>query len=239
MNTINIAYTPWFEKNNSYSNIDPAYNDTWLDLVRFDIEKLDTWKESTSNYKKCPAFINFVDQFWVIRSSIDVEITWDRVKRRITSNLSESAHSMMIKTHSGDFNSYVAPPIIAINNSAVFYSDDNVWIDVLPPFNHIDDSWRLLPASFNICTWQRPVVPTFEMLKDVVSIKRGQPLAYVRFRSTNQQDLFKLIKQEKTSELEKVVLGCSSVKFFQKNLSWKIVLGIIPNKLRPSKMINK
>jgi hypothetical protein len=77
------------------------------------------------------------------------------------------------------------------------------------------------------------------MLKDVVSIKRGQPLAYVRFRSTNQQDLFKLIKQEKTSELEKVVLGCSSVKFFQKNLSWKIVLGIIPNKLRPSKMINK
>jgi hypothetical protein len=237
MKTINIAYTPWFEKNSLYSDIDPAYNDEWINVIGYDIEKLDTWEESTSNYKKCPAFVNFVDQFWVIQSAIDVTISWD--KRKIISNLSESAHGMLIKSHTGDFNPFTAPPIVAINNSFLFCADEDVWVDILPPFNHIDKSWRLIPGSFNIHTWQRPVVPTFEMLHSTISINRGQPLAYVRFRSKNQQDLFKLSKQEKTKELETLVMGCSSVKFFQKNLSWKIVLGMIPNKLRPARLVKK
>jgi hypothetical protein len=239
MKTINIAYTPWFEKNNLYSEIDPTYNDGWLNILGYDVEKLDTWKESTSNYKKCPAFTHFVDQFWVLRSAIDVTLTWDPVKRKLISNLPESAHSMLIKNHTGDFNPFTAPPIVAINNSVLFYADEDVWIDMFPPFNHIDNAWRLLPGSFNIHNWQRPVVPTFEMLSETICIKRGQPLAYIRFRSKNQQDSFKLFKQEKTKELETLAMSCSSVKFFQKNLSWKIVLGLIPNKLRPKKLINK
>jgi hypothetical protein len=77
------------------------------------------------------------------------------------------------------------------------------------------------------------------MLANTVKIQRGQPLAYIRFRSNNPQDKFKLIKQDRTPELEKLVLSCSSLKFFQRNLSWKFVTGLIPNKLRPKKLVKK
>jgi hypothetical protein len=208
-------------------------------LLHYDLEKLDTWKNSTSNYTKCPAFINYVDQFWVLKSSIDVVLTWDETKKKLSSNLAPNAHDMLIKSHAGDFNPYTSLPIVAINNGVVFFADTEVWLDFLPPFNHIDTAWRLIPGSFNIHSWQRPAVPTFEMLSNTVKIQRGQPLAYARFRSTNPQDKFKLIKQEKTEELEKLVMSCSSVKFFQRNLSWKFVTGLIPNKLRPKKLIKK
>ena len=90
MNTINIGYTHWFEKNDYSSDTNPALNDSWTALVNYDLEKLDTWKTTTSNYTKCPAFVNYVDQFWVLKSAIDVTITWDDAKKKITSNLSLS-----------------------------------------------------------------------------------------------------------------------------------------------------
>lgn len=239
MNTINIGYTHWFEKNDYSSDTNPALNDSWTGLVNYDLEKLDTWKTTTSNYTKCPAFVNYVDQIWVLKSAIDVTITWDDAKKKITSNLFPASHDMLIKSHAGDFNPYTSPPIVAINNGIVFVADTDVWMDFLPPFNHIDPNWRLIPGSFNIHNWQRPAVPTFEMLGNTVKIQRGQPLAYFRFRSNNPQDKFKLIKQERTEELEKLVLSCSSLKFFQRNLSWKFVTGLITNKLRPKKLVKK
>jgi hypothetical protein len=237
MKTITIAYTPWFEKTNSYSETDPVYNDSWTGLINYELEKLDTWKDSKSNYIKCPAFVSYTDQIWVIKSAFDVNLKWDNVKKLLTSNLPPNAHNLLIKSHVGDFNPYSGLPIAALNNSIIFYADEDVWVEALPPFNHLDNTWRFLPATFNIFNWQRPVVPTFEMLTDEIKISRGQPLAYIRFRSSNPLDRFKLVKQEKTKELEEVAKACSSLKFFQKNTSWKIVTGVIPNKLRPKHLI--
>ncbi len=235
--TIRIAYADWFEKSIFHSDCDPKLNSNWINLLNFDLEKLDTWNDSKSNYKKCPAFVNYVDQTWVLKSAIDIELKWDPIKKTIESNLMPGSHELFIKMHEGDFNPYTARPIVAINNCIVFLSDCDIWVDCIPPFNHIDNSWRLLPASFNIYNWQRPVVPTFEMMKDEVKIKRGQPLIYFKFRSNNQKDMFQLEKIPLTENIEKLVMTCSSVKFFQKNISWKIVTGLIPNKFRPKKIL--
>jgi hypothetical protein len=175
----------------------------------------------------------------MLKSSIDVKLTWEDNKKKLTSSLSPMAQNMLIKPHTGDFNPYTSPPIVGLNIGFVFVSDVDVWIDLLPPFYHIDNNWRLIPGSFNIYNWQRPVMPTFEMLHNEVEIKRDQPLAYIRFRSKDPRDKFKLIKQEKTLELEKLVMSCTSVKFFQKNISWKFVTGFIPNKFRSKRLIKK
>lgn len=237
MKTIKIGYTPWFEKSSISSDIDPAHNSSWINLLNFDLEKLDTWKSSTSNFTKCPAFVNYIDTFYVLRSAVDVTINWDKNKKKLTSNLLPPAHQLLLKLHTGDFNPYTGIPIVALNNGILFVADEDVWLDFLPPFNHIDLSWRLIPGSFNIRNWHRPAVPTFELLGEEIKIERGQPLAYVRFRSNNPMDKFKLVKQERTSELESMVMTCSSVKFFQKNISWKFVTGLLPNKFRPKKLI--
>lgn len=237
MSTITVGYNFWFEKNNLYSDIDPSHNGEWLNLLNYDIEKLDTWKNSNSNFKKCPAFVNYIDQFWVLKSSIDVSVKWEPAKKKFISNLSLEAHQLLIKEHHGDFNPYTGIPIFALNNCVLLFSDEDVWVDVLPPFNHIVPEWRLLPASFNICNWQRPIVPTFELLGSETNFFRGQPLLYLRFRSKNPRDFFKLKKQELDENIKKLTMSCSSLKFFQKNLSWQIVTGMIPNKFRPKKLL--
>lgn len=234
---IDIAYCDWFEKTGLHCDTDPRLNSSWTNLLNYDVEKLDSWKDSKSNYNKCPAFVNYIDQIWVLKSALDLDIEWNSQKKKIISNLPSPSHDLFIKTHDGDFNPYVDRPIVALNTCVLFLADNDVWVDFMPPFNHIDHKWRLIPGTFNIYNWQRPVVPTFEMIENKITIKRGQPLAYFRFRSHNPKDVFKLSKVSLTADIENLVMSCSSVKFFQRNISWKIITGLIPNKLRPRKLL--
>jgi hypothetical protein len=237
MSVVRIGYIPWFEKSPQTSGLGPFNYYGWSEIVQFEIEKLDTWKDSDKGFMKCPAFVKYVDQTWVIRSLIDITLIWDDRNKVLSSNLPKLAHDAMIRVHWGDFDSNKDAPIVAINSAFIFVADEEVWIDFMPPYNHIDLNWRLMPGSFNICNWQRPVVPTFEMLNNQVEIKRGQPLAYIKFRSRNPQDMFQLNRQERTEELEHIVNSSVTVKTYQHNLSWKVVSGIIPNKLRPKKLV--
>jgi hypothetical protein len=237
MSVVKVGYTPWFEKSPNTNGLGPLNYYGWNEIVHFDLEKLDTWKDSKLGFMKCPAFVKYVDQTWVIRCLVDVDIEWDPYNRVLLSNLPSLAHDAMCKVHWGDFDPAVDKPIVAINSSFLLYADEEVWVDFLPPYNHIDPKWRLMPGSYNIFTWQRPLVPTFEMLENKISFKRGQPLAYLRFRSKNPQDLFKLVKQPRTDELDHLVNSSVTVKSYQTNLSWNIVTGMIPNKLRPKNLI--
>ena len=238
MSIIKIGYIPWFEKSPHTNNGSVNYYG-WSEIIHFDLEKLDTWKDSKKGFMKCPAFVKYVDQTWVIKSTIDVTIRWDSFNKVLHSDLPTMAHEAMIRTHWGDFNPETDRPIVAVNSAFLFVADDDVWVDFLPPYNDIDLKWRLMPGSFNIKNWQRPVVPTFEMMADEIVIKRGQPLAYIKFRSKDPQDLFKLVKQERTDELEHLVNSSVTVKSYQPNLSWQIVSGNIPNKLRDGKTLVK
>lgn len=238
MSVIKIGYVPWFEKS-PYTDQGSVNYYGWNEVVNFELEKIDTWKNSSAGFMKCPAFVKYVDQTWVIKSPIDLDIRWDDTNKVLHSNLPEMAHNAMIRTHWGDFDVEKDRPIVAINSSYLFVADDDVWIDFLPPFNSIDPGWRLMPASFNINTWQRPVVPTFELLANEINIKRGQPLAYIKFRSKNPQDLFKPIKQERTEELEHLANSCVTIKTYQPNLSWQVVAGNIPNNQRKGKKLVK
>jgi hypothetical protein len=101
-----------------------------------------------------------------------------------------------------------------------------------PAFNDIDISWRLIPGSYNIGNWYRPFVTTFEMLTDEIKISRGQPLAYVKFRTPEIKDKVKLVKIDRTEHLEHVVNSSLTLKHYIPKISWKIHNSF--NKLRPS-----
>ncbi len=229
---VKIGYCPWFEKNYQTTNTALNYYG-WAELAHFDLTPLDTWDDSTSRYHKCPAFVKYVKNTFVLRNMIDLNIQWDKVNQVLHSNLPAEAHNAMIRTHWGDFDIENGNPIVAVSNSFVFVADQPVYIEFLPPFNHIDNSWRLIPGMYNIYSWQRPVITTIEMLEKQVILKRGQPLAYVRFRSDNPSDTFTLEKIERTEKLEHAVNSCLTLKHYMPKLSWKIHNAI--NKLRPKR----
>lgn len=230
--TAKIGYTPWVEK--VYHQTQRNYFG-WFDLAHIDIERLDTWKDSTSNYFKCPAHVQYVNNTFVLRCPIDVTITYDKVNKVMMSNLPQESQDAVFRTQWADFDVENGFPIIGFNASYVFVADQPTVIEFLPPYNDVDPAWRLMPGNFNIYYWQRPVLPTFEMLQNTVTLKRGQPLAYLRFRSENLKETFALTKIERTPELEHAVNSCVVVKHFMPNLSWRLQSTM--NKLRPKKWL--
>jgi hypothetical protein len=166
--------------------------------------------------------INYINNTFVLRSIIDLEFEWDHLNKVLNSNLTGPSHDLMLRVHYEDFDHEKGNPIIAISSAFVFVADQPVYVEFLPPFNDIDPAWRLIPGHFNIHSWTRPVLPTIEMLEKKVKIKRGQPLAYIRFKSENLRDSFTLERIPRTRELEDAVNGCLSVKSFMPNLSWKL-----------------
>jgi hypothetical protein len=233
---IKIGYCPWNEKNSSTTNTALNYYG-WVDLAHYELEKLSTWEESTSKYHQCPAFTNYVNQFYVVRNSVDIILRWDRVNKVLHSNLSYECHNSFVRLHWGDFDPETANPIVALSNSFVFVSDHDVYIEMLPPFNDIDKAWRLIPGSFNIGNWYRPFITTFEMLENEIHIPRGQPMAYVKFRTPNIKDKIKLVKIERTEQLEHAVNSSLTLKHFIPKISWRIHNSI--NKLKPKTWFTK
>ena len=233
---IKVGYCPWSEKTVNTTNTALNYYG-WNELAQYDLEKLSTWDNSDSKYNQCPAFTNYINQFFVVRNTVDVTLRWDKINKVLHSDLTYECHNSFVRLHWGDFNPETGKPIVALSNSFVFVSDHDVYIEVLPPFNDIDSSWQLIPGSYNIGNWFRPFVTTFEMLEDEITIPRGQPMAYIKFRSSNVKDKIKLEKIDRTTQLEHVVNSSLTLKHYIPKLSWKIHNSF--NKLRPSTWFNK
>lgn len=233
---IKIGYCDWNEKNSGTTNTALNYYG-WSELAQYELEKLSTWDNSDSKQLQCPAFANYVNQFYVIKNSVDVILRWDKVNKVLHSNLSYECHNSFVRLHWGDFNPETGNPIVALSNSFVFVCDHDVYIEMLPPFNDIDNSWRLMPGSFNIGNWYRPVVTTFEMLKDEVCIPRGAAMAYIKFRTPSPTDRVKLVPIERTDQLEHVVNSSLTLKHYIPKLSWKIHNTF--NRLRPKTWFKK
>ena len=218
---VKIGYCPWATKDYR-TDQSTTHNPAWIENAYFELEKLDTWKDSTSRFLECPAMINYINNTFVLRSAIDLEFEWDPYNKVLNTDLPSPANDLMLRVHYEDFDHEKGLPIVAISSSFVFVADQPVYVEFLPPFNDIDPAWRMIPGHFNIHSWTRPVLPTIELLENKVKIKRGQPLSYIRFKSENLRDSFALERIERTKELEDAVNGCLSVKSFMPNLSWKL-----------------
>lgn len=231
---VKVGWCPWHE-NNELTTINASTYYGWAEVACIEPKKLDTWSDTTSGFSRCPAFLNYVNSTYMLCANIDIELDWDPHNRVLNSSLNHAAHNTYVNLHSGDFDPTSGFPIVAVASSYLFVADQPVVLELTPPYNHIDPAWRVMPGSFNIYNWQRPVVPTFEMLENRVVIKRGQPLLYVRFKTENFKDTIILEKIERTKELDHTVNSCLSVKTYQKNLSWKIANTF--NKFRPKKFL--
>jgi hypothetical protein len=231
---VKIGWCPWPEKSHLTSS-NSAMHWGYGELVTIEPKRLDTWDNSHSGFTKCPAFTTYTNNTYMICSAIDVELTWDPINKVLNSNLQQAAHDTFINLHQKDFVPDVDPPIVATMSSMLFVADQPVIIEMTPPYNHIDPAWRAMPGAFNIYNWFRPVIPTFEMLHTKVSIKRGQPLLYVRFRTENLKDNIVLERIERTEQLDNLVNSCLSVKTYQPNLSWKIANTF--NAIRPKNFL--
>jgi hypothetical protein len=106
--------------------------------------------------------------------------------------------------------------MFTLDFSYVFYSEHDIAMEMIPATMEKTEfikNTNLISGEYNIAKWIRPVSPAFEIVDDqkVLTIKRGDPLYYIRFRTDKKVNL---IRVEQSTTVEKVEKACARLKFF-------------------------
>ena len=200
----------------------------WKDILLIDPEPvlstIFSERDKDVLYFKCPAFIEYYKNCYLIRSPIDLTVTITRdSNNKVTVHSDQYPYhiiSDLIYPRFSENNTY---GMMTLSINYIFFSEESTLIELLPPIMHsseFQDNIRVICGTYDIGKWIRTVELAFE-LKDeskTINIKRGDPLYYVRFNTT---DKVVLVEKEYTQDIHYLRNTCSTVKTFMKNNSMK------------------
>ena len=189
--------------------------DERFDLVMQPPERLlNSVMEEYSEFKvkKCPGINDMWSNTFVIRSPFDFSISFDDELKRVMINEEETS----IETNefsdiiSNDPSLYTKFPVVQITLRQLFSSDKQCKMSIIPPIFHLheNDAWKHIRYSsgiIDIHNWHRPISWAFEWIDTTKKIifKKGDPIAYAIFNSTNLNDSFNMKRSEYKGEIKK------------------------------------
>lgn len=210
------------------------HNDNFFSTIGFidPIPLKDTLDEHLKSnfYFKCPAFIDFVKNIYVIKSTCNLHFICDNTSHRINIINSEKDrffdfkkyHESWLCNRQHDLSEEYKKDhfLFSISNYFIFYSKQNIKMSILPPFLHDSELFyktRIIPGSFNINKWVRPIEIALETNKKntEINVKRGDILCYVYFTDlTNSDNKIKLKKMEEDEYVKiiKISKACTNYK---------------------------
>lgn len=184
-------------------------------------------ERNKSEYLRCPAFIEYSKNVFIIRAPFDMEIEIDREKQFMKTNFSQSIYDTYCQNRGHEVNSPNDPYLITLPPNYIFYSDEPVMIESIPAYLHKNqslDNLRLIPGTYDISKWFRSVDFTVEVLNDkkMIEIKRDDPLFYVRFVTADNSkvQLERFLVDER---MNKVMYACSQVKHQIRNVTLEVL----------------
>lgn len=174
-------------------------------------------KERTkAAYMRCPAFLDFSKNVYVIRAPFDMDITIDRSKQYMTTNFSQEVYDAYCQNRGHEVLSENDPYLITLPPNYIFYADESVMMESIPAYLHKNtsiDNLRLIPGTYDIGQWFRPVDYTVEIVDDTkpIKIKRDDVLFYIRFvtKDGSKVELERFIIDD---HMNRVMYGCVQVK---------------------------
>ena len=224
-------------------------NQTWKNIAYFEPEPLlkniILSRNKDADYLICPAYNAYFKNTFIIRSPIDIVVTYGR-NQDGTSNISTDRYDQtffedMFKIRQGQSSLH---PMISLQSFYLFLSNESMMIESIPAFFHstpLLENTRMVPGTFNINKWCRPIDFSVEVLDETKPLvfKRGDPLFYIRLISDNH---IKLTRTEFSPEIKSAMHGCTSVKKFVPRRSLEEIyeagnsyLGLLKSKIFPKK----
>lgn len=191
-----------------------------------------------SHFTKCPAFREYYRNTYVIKSPIDITISYDKETKLL--NISPQSQQFY------DENIVYRGGIIGANDdfllsfgvNYLFIADQDCMLEITSANMHNSsfvNKTRVISGAFNINKWYRPVELAFE-IKDYtepIKIKRGDALAYVKFIPSNGSKV-SLEQKYFPEETLEAVKACLFVKLSRNFLPLKTLYGLserLKNKL--------
>lgn len=193
------------------------------DLFVIEPVRLSDFQTNLGVYKHCPAFSNYINQTYVLKSPFDLELSYENAKVIVTnSSLDRSEYENNLTVNLDN------RPVVQLELHVGLVSDKPCFVEIFGSFFNEDtknEPFRVIPGTYDIFSWQRFLNFAFEWIytQDKVVIKRGQPLLYLRFRGENLNEKFQMIRIEMTDDLFASIKRCQSSKLFLKGKSWSLI----------------
>lgn len=195
-----------------------------------------------NTYLKCPAFIDYYKNVYVIKSPFSMQINFNAKDKYLSVQPQNQEFYDAFLLNRADVISEDDPFLFSLLIKYLFTADADCAIEELPVTFHdspLNSKLKLIPGTYNIGKWFRPLEAAYEVMAkaESISIKRGDPLFYVRFiPKDNKKVTLKHVKF--SSEQLKAVQHCAKLKesFPQHSLSaaYKLVekLSLLFNRKR-------
>ena len=185
------------KKVNYFSTIGFGSNDEYLppDYL-IPPEKRIVELDKKSMYGKCPALKEWNKNTWIVYQPFDIEIEYVSKDKRLIGNLNQSAFDNYIRLESYWLDG--KHPNVQFNNFYLFWTEEkDVWVEQIPHPLISRYGIEVIPGTFPISVWQRPVSFGFNILDYDVNIKipKGTPLYYIRFYSKRSDSSFSLNRE--------------------------------------------
>jgi hypothetical protein len=212
-----VYFSPVTEKN-SVSN---AAQVLFSDPVPLYEDLLES--RSGSDYLKCPAFIEYCKNTYIVKAAFDMEFNHQE-----DFNLIQS--SLLSQEFFDDYVNFKADNVNEFNLARltmppryIFWADNETKIEALPPFLQAyktPSNVNFVPATFDISRWIRPVEYTVMILnlKKSVKIRKGDALFFIRLIPRDGSKIM-LERVEYTDRINNMIKSCVCVKFITQNKS--------------------
>ena len=188
----------------------------WKDLAMFGPEPVEIYKQKKGRYKVCPAFQKALDDYYVIKSPVDIEFTWTEDDKRL--NI-KKGHQQILE-RDGD-RGEDDNKLMTFFFQYVFVADKPTMMEVFSPlFENKPLNWHVLPGKYDICSWVRPVDITIELKEKEgkFEVKRGEPLMYIKFYSENFYEEFEFEQVAMHEKIYEQVNACTGLKDHLRNV---------------------
>jgi hypothetical protein len=192
-------------------------DDFYTDIVPYD-------EDSVYEHTNCPAWLEWKKNLWIVKQPFDLTIHFDSILRELSTNIDQDRFNQYFYLSHGWRDSEL--PVVQLQWAGLFWTNDkDVWVEQVPNPTLSRKGFELIPASFPVSVWLRPVVSAMRLLDfdTDLSINKGDDLYHLRFRSNNPKEKIILKKAVPTEKvIDKMRRDCE-VKLWQKNYSWKLI----------------
>ena len=192
------------------------------------------WVESPRKYRngysmdydhsKCPAWKKWTENCWEVTQPVSIGFSVSRKERRIETDLSQKAYDDYF--HVGENWLKGEYPEIQMQYVMCLWTEEkDVWVEQIPHPQLSRYGLELIPGTFPISVWSRPMVVGVKVLDDEANImlRRGLPLYYFRLYSMKSDDTYQLEEKDPPEKWHKEHKQQNILREFAPFKAWEII----------------
>lgn len=193
------------------------------ELLLPDIKKARSHTEES--YLSCPAFLDYYRNTYIVRSPITTTLTVDYANKYLNMYPQKQEFYDAFVNNRASTLGEKDPFLLSLQFFNLFIADGDCMVEQLPASFHTNvPNIRIIPGTFNIGKWYRPLEAAFEVIdpNQPIKITRGDPLYYVRLVP---KDGGKIELKHKTYTREQIdaVTSCVTLKKAAPKLPLKVL----------------